>query len=115
MTDKKQVMPLVSVVMPSLNQVQFLEIAVRSVLEQDYPHVELIVADGMSTDDSLELLMKLQAEYGERLRWSSQQDGGAAEALNHAIAQAHGDVVGWLNSDDMYTQGAVGRAMAHFA
>ena len=107
--------PLVSVVMPSLNQVQFLEAAVRSVLEQDYPHVELIVADGMSTDGSLELLMQLQAEYGERLRWSSQQDGGAAEALNHAIAQAHGDVVGWLNSDDMYTQGAVARAMAHFA
>jgi hypothetical protein len=108
-------MPLVSVVMPSLNQVQFLEIAVRSVLEQDYPRVELIVADGMSTDGSLELLMQLQAEYGERLRWSSQQDGGAAEALNHAIAQAHGDVVGWLNSDDMYTQGAVACAMVHFA
>lgn len=114
MTDKTHSLPLVSVVMPSLNQVQFLEIAVRSVLEQDYPHIELIVADGMSTDGSLALLMQLQAEYGERLRWSSQHDGGAAEALNHAIAQANGEVVGWLNSDDMYTQGAVGRAIAHF-
>jgi glycosyltransferase involved in cell wall biosynthesis len=114
MTDKTHNLPLVSVVMPSLNQVQFLEVAVRSVLEQDYPHVELIVADGMSNDGSLALLMQLQAEYGERLRWSSQQDGGAAEALNHAIAQANGEVVGWLNSDDMYTQGAVGRAIAHF-
>ena len=115
MSSKNSSTPVVSVVMPSLNQVQFLEAAVRSVLEQDYPHVELIVADGMSTDGSLELLMQLQAEYGERLRWTSQQDGGAAEALNHAIAQAHGDVVGWLNSDDMYTQGAVARAMAYFA
>ena len=114
MTDNKHAMPLVSVVMPSLNQVQFLEAAVRSVLEQDYPHVELIVADGMSTDGSPELLMLLQAEYGERLRWTSLQDGGAAEALNYAISQANGDVVGWLNSDDMYTQGAVARAMAHF-
>ena len=114
MTDKTHTLPLVSVVMPSLNQVQFLETAVRSVLEQDYPHIELIVADGMSTDGSLELLMQLQAEYGERLRWSSQQDGGAAEALNQAIAQAHGEVVGWLNSDDMYTQGAVSRTLAHF-
>lgn len=114
MTKQINTLPLVSVVMPSLNQVQFLEAAVRSVLEQDYPHVELIVADGMSTDGSLELLMQLQVEYGERLRWSSQQDGGAAEALNHAIAQAQGEVVGWLNSDDMYTQGAVSRAMAHF-
>ncbi|NQW94784.1 MAG: glycosyltransferase [Polaromonas sp.] len=115
MTRKINALSLVSVVMPSLNQVQYLEIAVRSVLNQDYPHIELIVADGMSTDGSLELLMQLQAEYGERLRWSSQQDGGAAEALNHAISQAQGDVVGWLNSDDIYTEGAVARAMAHFA
>lgn len=115
MIDKEHTTSLVSVVMPSLNQVQFLEVAVRSVLEQDYPNVELIVADGMSSDGSLELLMQLQTEYGERLRWTSQQDSGAAEALNHAIGQAHGDVVGWLNSDDMYSQGAVSRAMAHFA
>ena len=114
MTKQASPLPLVSVVMPSLNQVQFLEAAVRSVLEQDYPQVELIVADGMSTDGSLALLMQLQVEYGERLRWSSQQDSGAAEALNSAIAQAQGEVVGWLNSDDMYTQGAVARAMAHF-
>lgn len=105
----------VTVVMPCLNQVFFLEAAVRSVLEQDYPYVELIVADGLSTDGSQDLLMQLQAEYGERLRWSSKQDGGSAEALNHAIAQAHSDVVGWLNSDDMYTQGAISRVMAHFA
>ena len=85
MTKQINTLPLISVVMPSLNQAQFLEAAVRSVLEQDYPHVELIVADGMSTDGSLELLMQLQVDYGERLRWSSQQDGGAAEALNHAI------------------------------
>jgi hypothetical protein len=114
MTKKTSAEPLVSVVMPSLNQVQFLEAAVRSVLEQDYPNVELIVADGMSTDGSLDLLMQLQVEYGERLRWSSQQDGGAAEALNHAIAQAQGEVVGWLNSDDLYAQGAVASAMAYF-
>ena len=114
MTYKKNAMPLVSVVMPSLNQVQFLEAAVRSVLEQDYPNLELIVADGMSTDGSLELLMQLQAEYGERLRWSSQHDGGAAQALNHAIGQAQGDVLGWLNSDDLYAPEAVARAIAHF-
>ena len=114
MTKTRQLQPLVSVVMPSLNQVQFLEIAVRSVLEQAYPHIELIVADGMSTDGSLELLVRLQAEYGERLRWTSQKDSGAAEAVNLAIAQANGDVVGWLNSDDMYAQGCVERAIAHF-
>ena len=114
MTTKTPNLPLVSVVMPSLNQVQFLEAAVRSVLEQEYPHLELVVADGMSTDGSLELLVRLQAEFGERLRWSSQKDGGAAEALNIAIAQAQGELVGWLNSDDLYAPGCVERAVAHF-
>jgi glycosyltransferase involved in cell wall biosynthesis len=106
--------PLVSVVMPSLNQVQFLEEAVRSVLEQDYPHIELVVADGMSTDGSLELLGQLQAEFGERLRWISQKDSGAAQAVNRAVALAQGEIVGWLNSDDVYAPEALSRAVAFF-
>ena len=103
--------PLVSVVMPSLNQVQFLEAAVRSVLEQDYPNMELVVADGMSTDGSLELLGQLQTEFGVRLRWISQQDTGAAQAVNRAIALVQGEIVGWLNSDDSYAPDAVLRAV----
>lgn len=106
--------PLVSVVMPCLNQAQFLEVAVRSVLEQDYKQVELIVSDGMSTDGSIDLLVKLQAEYGDRLRWISQRDTGAAQAINKALALANGEVIGWLNSDDMYMQGAVAKAVEHF-
>ena len=114
MKNKSNTLPLVSVVMPSLNQVQYLEAAVRSVLEQDYPQIELIVADGMSTDGSVELLVQLQSEYGERLQWSSQKDGGAAEAINHAISLAQGEIIGWLNSDDLYAQEAVARAVDHF-
>jgi glycosyltransferase involved in cell wall biosynthesis len=107
-------MYLFSVVMPTLNQSAFLETAVRSVLEQDYPNVELIVADGLSSDGTLELLMKLQREYGKRLRWVSQQDTGPAQAINTALGLAQGDIIGWLNSDDMYTQGAVRRAVHFF-
>jgi glycosyltransferase involved in cell wall biosynthesis len=107
--------PLVSVVMPSLNQVQFLEAAVRSVLEQDYPNIELVVADGMSTDGSLELLGHLQAVFGGRLRWISQQDDGPAQALNRAIALAEGEIVGWLNPDDLYAPDAVVRAVEFLA
>jgi len=104
----------VSVVMPSLNQAQFLEIAIRSVLEQDYPNVELIVVDGHSSDGTLNLLSALQCEYGERLKWISERDNGAAEALNKAIALVNGDIVGWLNSDDMYLQGAIKAAVSYF-
>ena len=100
--------------MPSLNQAQFLELSIRSVLEQDYQNVELIVIDGLSSDGSVDLLIKLQAEYSERLRWVSQKDSGAAEAINHAISLANGDLIGWLNSDDVYLQGALSRAVACF-
>jgi len=109
---QKNLTPLVSVVMPSLNQVTYLEEAVRSVLEQDYPHVELVVVDGMSTDGTLELLGQLQAEFGERLRWISQKDTGAAQAVNRAVTMAQGEIVGWLNSDDLYASEALSRAVA---
>ena len=116
MRKKIAALPLVSVVMPSLNQVQFIEAAIRSVLEQNYENIELIVADGMSTDGTIKKLIDLQKEYGcQRLRWASQKDDGPAQAINHAISQANGDVIGWLNSDDMYTQGAISRAVEHFA
>ena len=115
MRKKITAQPLVSVVMPSLNQVQFIEAAIRSVLEQDYENIELIVADGMSSDGTIKKLIDLQNEYGyQRLRWASQKDNGPAQAINHAISLAAGDVIGWLNSDDMYTQGAISRAIEHF-
>ena len=107
-------MSIASIIMPTLNQSAFLETAVRSILEQDYPHVELLVADGLSTDGTLELLVKLRREYGSRLRWVSQKDTGPAQAINTALGLAQGDIIGWLNSDDMYVQGAVRRAVNYF-
>jgi hypothetical protein len=107
-------LPLVSVVMPSLNQAPLLELAVRSVLAQSYENVELVVADGQSTDGTIELLVQLQQEFGGRLRWVSQQDTGPAQAINTAIALAHGDIIGWLNSDDVYAEGAIGKAVDQF-
>lgn len=108
-------LPLVSVVMPSLNQAPFLEVAVRSVLAQSYENVELVVADGQSTDGTLELLVQLQQEFGGRLRWVSQQDTGPAQAINTAIALAHGDIIGWLNSDDLYAEDAIAQAVDQFS
>jgi len=106
--------PLVSVVMPSFNQVQFLEAAIRSVLEQDYPRIELIVADGMSTDGSVDLLIQLQSKFKDRLKWTSQKDTGPAQAINKAIQSSRGDIVGWLNSDDIYMPEAISRAVEYF-
>lgn len=104
-------MPLVSVVMPSLNQARFIDAAIDSVLGQGSADVELIVADGGSTDGTVEMLKARQAA-DERLRWDSGKDAGPAAAINAALPRVRGTVVGWLNSDDLYAPGAISRAVA---
>lgn len=106
--------PLVSVVMPSMNQPAFIDAAITSVLSQDYPNIELIVADGGSRADTLEILVRRQQQDG-RLRYFSRPDRGPAHALNDAMNAVRGTVIGWLNSDDMYAPGAISRAMAVLA
>jgi glycosyltransferase involved in cell wall biosynthesis len=95
--------------MPSLNQAAFIGVSIDSVLGQDYPNIELIVADGGSEDGTVDLLKTRQAA-DSRLRWFSRRDNGPAQAINAALAEVRGTVVGWLNSDDVYTPGAVRRA-----
>jgi glycosyltransferase involved in cell wall biosynthesis len=99
-------LPLVSVVTPSLNQGRFLEQAIASVAEQDYPRIEHVVVDGGSTDGTLEIL----ARYAH-LFWSSEPDEGQADALNKGFARASGTILGWLNADDLYLPGAVSAAV----
>lgn len=102
--------PLVSIVMPSFNQAAFITASVHSVLAQSYPNLELIVADGGSADGTQALLANLQAQDA-RLRWVSEPDAGPADALNKALRLSRGTVIGWLNSDDLYSPGAVQRAV----
>jgi glycosyltransferase involved in cell wall biosynthesis len=106
--------PRVSIVMPSLNQARFIDAAVQSVLSQDYPNIELIVADGGSRDNTIAALTRWQAKDG-RLRWFSRPDRGPAHALNDAMDAVRGTIIGWLNSDDLYTAGAISRAAAALA
>ena len=103
-------MPLVSIVMPSYQQVTFLEEAVRSVLDQREVDVELLVMDPGSTDGSRELLLALKNDYGERLSLHFEPDEGQSDAVNRGMNMARGNVLGWLNSDDRLRVGALDRA-----
>ena len=92
----------ISVVVPSFNSATFLRDALESALSQQPPPHEVIVQDGRSTDGSAAIL----GSFGDRINWRSEPDDGQAQALNRAIARATGDVVVWLNADDLIAPGA---------
>jgi len=88
---------MISIVTPCLNRSQFIEEAIQSVAQQDYPHVEHIVVDGGSTDGTLEILGRYH-----HLRVISEPDDGLYDALNKGIRLARGEIIGQVNSDDFY-------------
>lgn len=103
--------PSMTVVTPSFNQGRFIAETIDSVLGQDYPDLEFIVVDGGSTDGTVEILR----HYGNRLRWISELDQGQADAVNKGVALGRGEIIGWLNSDDTYLPGALGKVGRAFA
>ena len=99
--------PLVSIITPSFNQGAFIEEAINSVLAQDYPYVEYLVVDGGSTDGTLDILRR----YEPHVRWISEPDAGQADAINKGVRLTSGDILAWLNADDLYAPGALTRAV----
>lgn len=105
--DEAAGLPVISIVMPSFNQGMFIEQAITSVLGQFYPKLELIIMDGGSTDNTREIVEK----YSRSIQhFVSEPDNGQANAINKGFRIASGDILGWLNSDDMYMPQTLFRA-----
>ncbi len=111
-TYETQVYPKISIIMPSYNQGGFIEETIRSILLQNYPALELIIMDGGSTDETVDILKK----YDKWINfWVSEKDAGQSDAMNKGWRKATGEVIAFINSDDYYEQEVLARVGKFFA
>ena len=96
--------PRITLVTPSFNQGQFLEATIRSVLDQNYPNLEYIIIDGGSTDNSADIIRRYEKHLAY---WQSKPDKGQSDALIQGFSRATGDLMNWVNSDDLLAPGAL--------
>ena len=96
--------PKISVIVPCLNQGPFLRQALESVIQQHYPNLQLIVMDGGSTDGSVDIIKSFEEHIDY---WQSMPDGGQSSAINEGVRRAVGDLVCWLNADDLFVGNAL--------
>lgn len=103
--------PKISIVVPSYNQGGFLEETLLSILNQEYPNLELFVADGGSNDNSVDIIKK----YENRIDWwVSEKDSGQSHAINKGFHRATGEIITWINSDDLLMPGTLHKVAAYF-
>jgi glycosyltransferase involved in cell wall biosynthesis len=100
----------ISIVTPSYNQGQFIERTLQSVASQSGGEIEHVVFDGGSTDNTVDVLKAFQPP----VRWVSKKDKGQTDAVNQGIRATDGEIIGWLNSDDIYYPGAIARVVQYF-
>lgn len=106
-------LPKISIIIPSLNKGGYIEETLKSIVQQKYPNLELIIQDGGSTDKSLKIIREYSKKYGW-IKYESKKDKGQAKAINKGFKKARGDILTFINADDVYEKGALKRVGDYF-
>jgi glycosyltransferase involved in cell wall biosynthesis len=106
--------PLVSIITPVKNCVEYIEQCIQSVLSQNYLYIEHVIIDGGSTDGTLDIIKSYNKNYPDRIRFVSEPDKGACDAWNKGWKISKGEILGWLGGDDIYEQGAISTVVEFF-
>lgn len=114
---KRENLPKISVIIPSFNKVAYIEATLRSIINQNYPNLEVIVQDGKSTDGTAEIIAKYARQYPKLFKFESKRDNGQVDAINKGFKKASGEILTYINADDVYKKDAltvVGRCFKKF-
>ena len=107
-----QALPRITIVIPTYNQGRFIGATLQSIIDQQFPNLELIVVDGGSTDNTLDVIRQYETHLAW---WVSESDSGQAEAINKGFRRSTGEIMAWINSDDLVAPGALYRVADHFS
>ncbi|MEM7392034.1 MAG: glycosyltransferase [Verrucomicrobiota bacterium] len=107
MAEKNNEKPLVSVVTPNYNYAHYIGATIESLLNQDYPHIEHVIVDDGSTDNSVEVIQAYVDQHPGRVKLVTQENQGQTPAINEALNHVTGTLIGWINSDDTYCDNTV--------
>lgn len=100
-------LPKISIVIPSYNKADYIGKTLESIINQNYPCLEIIIQDGGSTDGSIDLIKKFAKKYPQIIIWVSGKDGGQLDAINQGLCKATGHLLTYINADDVYQKGAL--------
>src|SRR3989344_164964 len=99
--------PKISIVIPSLNKAEFVGKTLQSIVDQDYPNLEVIVRDGGSNDGTVEIIKKFASKYPDVFFWEIVNNEGQLGAINQGLEKSSGDILTFINADDVYRKGAL--------
>ena len=98
--------PKISIVIPSFNKADFIGRTLESIINQNYPNLEIIIMDGESTDGTLKIIKEYAKKYPEIIKYQTKKDKGQWDAINRGFQQAKGKIISYINADDEYLPGA---------